>query len=755
MKKIIITGLLLCAMLANYRIYAQEQRSYAEGISEPGSRTSFIHIKKDLNIPSGEIFTRHANEFGLQAADELRMYNTYFNAATGLTLERFQQYYNGIKVHGAVTNVYSADGFARKTNGRIIRNITGNTNPLISESSALQNALAHVPSNRYKWTNPALEQKLKAKRKNSEATYFPKGELIYMYKKGSAKKTADDYELCWKFPINVTDGKSQYVFVSAISGKIVNSLPIDLNCDPVTVALPYNGNRTIYTSDQGRCFDPGDHELWDDCYADIKVEDDDFGAGTDDPMCAYLNHFELSSSAARQDGMQVLWGMRSTYLWYSNIFNWNSYDNSGGSVDCTINFQFESPDGSLHGRNAQYNEIEEDFDFGYGIDAGDPSDSYTCLDIVAHEFTHGVDDYTADLDYSDESGALDESFADIFGEAVEVYTDTGIDPSPWLHGEDKGYGGRSFFNPKSFDNPDTYLGDYWCDYNSTSDCSETDHGGVHTNSSVQNHFFYLLTQGDDGVNDNGTAYDIQGIGWNDAIYIAFVAHTYLWGMAGFIDARDAWLEAAIDLFGSCSNQAIQVGNAWHAVGVGSQSPFYDEIVIGTVTALASNTYREAIHGVLTAGAVNINSTSGAGEVRFYAGETVVLNPGFTASSGSAFVARTNPCSFTIHTAVRNQFPMPVASNSISKTVTDESLLQVSPNPFNNEVRLNYKAFADERAERLTIVNSVGELVFEELLNTAEENTEAIINTSTFKSGVYFIRLQTNQRTLVEKTVKME
>lgn len=94
-------------------------------------------------------------------------------------------------------------------------------------------------------------------------------------------------------------------------------------------------------------------------------------------------------------------------------------------------------------------------------------------------------EFSAGLIYAGESGALNESFSDIFGNAVERYARP--EEYSWLLGEEIGTAIRSMEEPNIHSNPDTYGGGFW-----------TDGGGVHTNSGVQNHWFYILTEGDAG-----------------------------------------------------------------------------------------------------------------------------------------------------------------------------------------------------------------------------------------------------------------
>jgi len=120
-------------------------------------------------------------------------------------------------------------------------------------------------------------------------------------------------------------------------------------------------------------------------------------------------------------------------------------------------------------------------------------------------------------------------------------------------------------DPNSKNHPDTYGGEYW-------QTTSGDYGGVHTNSSVLNHWFYLLAEGVEGVNDHDDAYQITPIGIEAAAQIAYRTETvYLSPTSNFSSARVMSIQAAEDLFGVCSQAAISTADAWHAVGVGGIS----------------------------------------------------------------------------------------------------------------------------------------------------------------------------------------
>lgn len=142
------------------------------------------------------------------------------------------------------------------------------------------------------------------------------------------------------------------------------------------------------------------------------------------------------------------------------------------------------------------------------------------------------------------------------------------------------------------DNLTPYEGTNWYDLDACTPILFNDYCGVHTNSGVLNFWFYLLSDGGTGTNDNSHAFDVTGIGIEIASKIAYQAERYyLAPSSDFFDARDATISAAIDLFGNNNCEEIAVTDAWHAVGVGSA--FSDNLnlqVSGDVLVCTSETF---------------------------------------------------------------------------------------------------------------------------------------------------------------------
>jgi Zn-dependent metalloprotease len=251
-------------------------------------------------------------------------------------------------------------------------------------------------------------------------------------------------------------------------------------------------------------------------------------------------------------GVSVHWGTEATYDYYLTKYGRDSYDNNGGRLKSYAHYDLNL--------NNAYGGLGEMF---FGDGDGAKYNPLVSLDFVGHEFTHSVTEFSANLNPVYESGALNESFSDIFGTAVEFYVEGSN--ADWFIGEDFSISIpyiRSMSNPNMRNQPDTYLGTYWW-------TDPGDYGGIHTNSGVQNHWFYLLSEGGSGLNDNGDYYSVTGIGVEEAAQIAYRNLTaYLMPTSEYYDARQASINSAQDLFGENSNQDKAVRNAWYAVGVG-------------------------------------------------------------------------------------------------------------------------------------------------------------------------------------------
>lgn len=186
------------------------------------------------------------------------------------------------------------------------------------------------------------------------------------------------------------------------------------------------------------------------------------------------------------------------------------------------------------------------------------------LDIFAHELAHGVTDFSSQLIYENESGALNEAFSDIIAAGAEFYHQAaGNGPlrAEYLMGEDVVTPGgiRSLANPGDYGDPNHYSRRY---------VGPQDNGGVHINSTIVSHAYYLAIEG--GTNRT-SGQSVTGIGFANREQMERVSYRAFTQMmpanATFSVARAATLQAAADLYGAGSNAVRALREAWNAVGV--------------------------------------------------------------------------------------------------------------------------------------------------------------------------------------------
>ncbi|MFJ3234005.1 M4 family metallopeptidase [Streptomyces sp. NPDC086787] len=253
------------------------------------------------------------------------------------------------------------------------------------------------------------------------------------------------------------------------------------------------------------------------------------------------------------------YGAQETWDFYKKTFNRNGIKNDGVGAYSRV-----------HYGKAYVNAFWDDscFCMTYGDGTGDKA-PLTALDVAGHEMSHGVTANTAGLEYSGESGGLNEATSDIFGTGVEFAANNTSDVGDYLIGEKIDINGDG--TPLRYmDKPskDGGSADNW-----SSGVGDKD---VHNSSGVANHFFYLLSEGSGKKTINGVDYDsptadgstVKGIGRDKALQIWYKAlTTYFTSTTDYAAARKGTLSAATDLYGADSAESKAVAAAWTAVSV--------------------------------------------------------------------------------------------------------------------------------------------------------------------------------------------
>lgn len=536
MKKIYALLLLTTALFSNHLSTAQDvsaskQGMWPEKIIFQGNQPAFKQAAVIMPGDNGKTVELKQLKTVTEERDKL-----------GFTHYRYQQTFNGIPVENAILIQHIKNGRVYSQNGKWIKQFPADltVSPAIAPSAAIAGATRHIGARKYRWESLAMEATLKKMKNDPLATYYPRTALVYYA--GEKDIQPANLRLAYKMEIAVLEPLSRsLVFVDAINGNILGSRELTHPTDVPGVAhTVYSGIQNITTSFDGSQYSlketgrgGGIYTLNALNYNVVDFTDAD-------------NNWNNINPEKDEYATDVHWAAEKTYDYYLSAHNRNSYDNAGAPIYSGVHMPV--------GLNAFW-----DLDymaFGDG-DALNNFQPLTCMDVVAHEFTHGVTQATSGLIYFDESGALNEGFSDIFGTVVEFANKPNAN---WQLASET-YTIRDMANPNAYQHPDTYQGLYWY-------AGSADNGGVHTNSGVLNHWFYLLTQGGSGVNDHGTSYSVSGIGINKAAAIAYHLNAYyLTPLSQFADARLYGIMAAENLYGAGSNEAIQTANAFTAVGL--------------------------------------------------------------------------------------------------------------------------------------------------------------------------------------------
>lgn len=261
------------------------------------------------------------------------------------------------------------------------------------------------------------------------------------------------------------------------------------------------------------------------------------------------NPHQDECDAAAEEAFEGAGATRQLYL---SIYGRNSIDGNGMPIVSNVHYRKKYGNAFWNGSEMVY---------------GDGDDWFfhrltKSIDIMGHELTHGVVQYTAGLAYQDQAGALNESYADVFGSLVKQYArGQRAREADWLIGKGiflPGVRGEALRSVKApgyaYDDPtlgkDPQPG-HMDDYVDTT----ADNGGVHINSGIPNRAFYLLS------------FTLDGYAWERAGRIWYDSLSPLRPDATFNDAKEATIQAASNLYGQSSAETDAVRNAWKTVGV--------------------------------------------------------------------------------------------------------------------------------------------------------------------------------------------
>jgi bacillolysin len=460
------------------------------------------------------------------ASGGMKLAATQVEDLGGFVHERFDVYYKGLKVWGAQVLRHSRNGEVYLVNGEFHENIGIDVAPTVSPEQAVGMAATGL----------------------GDAAYAPAGTPELMIYPGT-----DAYHLAFQVIYAKPDSRI-VTFVDAKTGQIV------LRYEDVKTDAAIGVGTGTFGDTKKMSTEPSNGAY--------RAVDNMRPAQIITGTCANLTtgaaYYVLDDDNNWTSDPSVVDAhtyMGWIYDYYYLVHGRKSMNNNNGGLVIAVHF-------GTNYENAFYNSGNKYMYFG---DA-DPSIHYpfaAALDIVAHEFTHGVTDATSNLIYSFESGALNEAFSDIMGVSCEFFhqaAGSGYLRAEWWEGEDVN---KSFGPMRSLSNPSSLgvWGGHYPDHYSTRWVLPyaSDNGGVHLNCTIASHWYYLLAQG--GTNKT-SGISVTGIGLSKAEQIAYKAWCYYFTPSTtFHNARAYTYQAAASLYGADSTEAQTVLAAWTAVGV--------------------------------------------------------------------------------------------------------------------------------------------------------------------------------------------
>ncbi len=482
---------------------------------EPGSLRLGIPLKAAGPARARAFFDRYGGVFGItEAGGELIGVRSVRDAFGGEHAS-FIQTYGGVPVFGAQLKAhFDGRGELYAANGTFVPGIKIDTEPRLGSDQAARIAVGVVAAQNddvYRgprdWTGPKDPMTKAGDALSAVASN------LYVFRAGLVQGVAGPDHLVYEVEVvNPAGSIREFVYVDAHSGRVVDQITgvheiLDREVSEGTLA----------------------NVIWDESNGDPDPIPAGWAGGTPQQIIDWQDEID---------------GAKETYYYFFSIAGRDSYDGAGATMRTVNN------DPTINCPNANWNGTSTNYCTGVTAD-----------DVVAHEWEHAYTEFTNNLIYQWQSGALNEAYSDIVGEAIDILNGRGTDAPGGLRSD----GGCSIYNNGAPDDSyrwllgedatafGTAIRDMWTptcegDPGKVTDaeyfCGTGDNGGVHSNSGVPNHAFALMV---DGGTYNG--FTITGIGLTKAAHIHWGSQLLLTINSNFVDHADALETACSNLTG--------------------------------------------------------------------------------------------------------------------------------------------------------------------------------------------------------------
>jgi Zn-dependent metalloprotease len=527
--KVLLTVIFTAISLCGFSQYMERKTVIQTNEKGTVQSVEFSSEDQSVRIPgSAEVFFR--DMLKIQSTDGfIKM--PHKSKRKEFVHEHFDQYYNGVRVEGGGYNFHYRNGEMFYAHGDYIRIDRLNTKPAITDNEAGESFA------RYKGIPLELIVDYRAELIIREIPL--KGDTVPMlvYK---VYLTADH-------PDNTETG-----FVDAQTGKVLITEPSVINYAATgTFATRYSGTQSGITHYYG-----GAYHLADSTAGRAIIHTWNLNGSTDRNSRVELsdndNNWTQAEHSSNNNNMalDVHWALQQIRNRLFVTHGMNSFDDNGHIINGYIK-DGNNPD------NAGWNSGSEALFFGSG---GTTFNAVASLDVVAHEFGHGITQFQINWGGTE----FNEGLSDIWGAIMEYRIRSN---SVWQIGEQimKNYTCLRNLQNTNDNGAHTKIAD-------TYGTTQYTNGNIYVKSGVFSHWFYLLVNGGSGTNDIGNSYSVTGVGMDNAenLIVEAVFNNYLRNTTSFAQIRTAMVNAAKTLNGGqYGTLALQVEKAWYAVGVGN------------------------------------------------------------------------------------------------------------------------------------------------------------------------------------------
>lgn len=517
---------------------------------------------KRVKVPaSAEIFFK--DMLGTKSTDEFRKIERK-QKQKEFVHEHFEQYYKGIKVEGGGYNFHYKNGKMYFAHGHYINTGDINTQPSISKQEAMENFAGYknIP---LKGIENYLAELIIKEIPTKTDTVPMLVYKIYLYA---------DYR-----------HNTEMGFIDAHTGEVVFTEPalIDFSATGTFatrysatqqgVTHHYQGGYHLVDSTRGAIIHTWNLEGRTNISSRVELTDND------------NNWTQAEHRSNNNDmGLDVQWALQGIYDRLDNTHGINSMDDNGFTVNAHIR-DGRAPD------NAFWDTVERTLSFGEG---GSDFRSLASVDVVAHEFGHGITHFQIGWNNTTDQRAFNEGMSDVWGVIMEHR----IRPnSVWQFGEQLTINYGCLRNIQS-----TNASNAMSKIANTFGSTQYNSGDSYVRSGIFSHWYYLLVNGGTGTNDLGRNYTVYGVGMDVAenFIVNAVFDGYLRNTTSYAQIRTSTVNAAKALAGTNSYLVHQVENAWYAVGVGNMQ--YQYSISGSSLVCDQVTYTIENLGNLSPGA---------------------------------------------------------------------------------------------------------------------------------------------------------